>query len=439
MAAWSSSNGSGHPPVYLDDIEIKSLVSIPDPLPEPYTVSIQGNRFTNVTILSLSGPIGGVTVDPRDNSTILFAVDAASGGSIQRATKTGAGAWTVDPTPVVAGLSNPSGIVIGEDGACWWTHDYTAALMRLRWPWSNNAPEKLISDFGPTTETAIDDDPIDLTIAPAGFNGALGKPGMIIVADRGADGDAFNALYYFDPATTESEQTGYDKYLIAPTASDLGSGNINAIAALPASGEVVTLTQDGILTAINGNGETRNLWPATLWSNLDGPTPAGTAMATDPLTGKLWIADDVLDEIWSVSAAPADSAPDQKEIAFPLTNVSRPERQIDFNDPGMAFAANGSILVVSDTSTANGGGRLLIFHNETAAPLSFSLSQIAVTSTGVRLEWEAVGTATYRVQRALQVAPATGFQDIASQLTGTTFTDTNAPAGTAFYRVIATP
>ena len=27
MAAWSSSNGTNHPPVYIDDIEIKTLTS----------------------------------------------------------------------------------------------------------------------------------------------------------------------------------------------------------------------------------------------------------------------------------------------------------------------------------------------------------------------------------------------------------------------------
>jgi hypothetical protein len=53
MVGWSSSNGSGHPPVYIDDIEIKSLVTNPDPLPTPYTVHFDGTRFTNATVLPL--------------------------------------------------------------------------------------------------------------------------------------------------------------------------------------------------------------------------------------------------------------------------------------------------------------------------------------------------------------------------------------------------
>lgn len=436
MAAWSSSNGSDHPPVYIDDIEIKALVSIPEQLPDPYTVNILGSRFTNVAILKLSGPVGGVAVDPRDNSTILYALDAATGGEIKRVRKTASGTWTVDAAPVVSGLSNPSGVAIGQDGTLWWTHDYTMALMRLSWPWSNNVPERVISDFGDSSTAPIDDDPIDLTIAPSNFNGALGKPGMIIVADRGADGDANNALYFVDPATASLNQTGYSNYLFNPTTSDLGSGNLNAIASLPAQGEVVTLSQDGYITAINGDGAPRSIWPMTLWSDINGPAPVGSAIATDPVSGHLWVADDFLDEIWSVSAAPGNPAEDRKEIAFPLVDAARTERQIDFNDPGMAFAANGDILVVSDTSTANGGGRLLIFHNEPVAPPSFRILALDVKSSGTRLDWESVNGATYRVERATTIGA--GFQDISGKLTGASFTDTNAPAGVAFYRVIAT-
>ncbi len=439
MAAWSSSNGSGHPPVYIDDIEVKSLVSNADPLPDPYTVTYSGTRFTNSTILALSGPIGDVAVDPRDNSTILFAVDSASAGAIYRAQKTASATWTVDTNAVVAGLSNPSGLVIAADGTLWWTHDYTMALMRLKWPWSNNVPERMIMGFGDPAAATTDDDPIDLAIAPAGFNGSIGKPGMIIVADRGTDGDPNNAVYYFDPASTVVDQTDYMNYLVAPPTGDLGAGNLNAITSLPQYGEVVTLSQDGYITAINGDGQCRNIWPPTLWSDLNGPAPSGSAIAVDPTTGRLWIADDLLDEIWSVSADRVSPTPDQKELAFPLTNAARPERQIDFNDPGMAFAPNGDFMVVSDTSTANGGGRLLIFHNEVAVPPRFRIQSVTLTATEVQLKWEAVPNATYRIQRSARLDDLAGFQDIASGLTAASFADTNAPAGAAFYRIIAVP
>ena len=115
MAAWSSSNGTNHPPVYVDDIEIKSLVSNPDPLGEPYTVSLVGNRFTNYTKITTGGTIGAVAVDPRDNTTILFTQDSAPGG-IYRATKvaSGTGRWT----------------------RCRWSADWIAPRA---WPWPRTA------------------------------------------------------------------------------------------------------------------------------------------------------------------------------------------------------------------------------------------------------------------------------------------------------------
>lgn len=431
MAAWSSSNGSDHPPVYIDDVEIKSLVSTVDPIVDPYTTAIQGTRFTNVTTLALGGTIGSVTVDPRDNSTILYSVDAATGGAIMRAVKTASGTWTVDPTPVVAGLVNPTGLVIDQEGTLWWTHDVTMTLMKLKWPWSSNVPEKLIADFGNST-TTLDDDPIDVTIAPANFNGALGKPGMIIVADRGADADANNAVYYYDPANTNLSQINYNSYLVNPTPSDLGSGNLNAIVPLAESGEVLTLSQDGCLTAINGDGGIRSIWTTTLWADTSGLTPAGVAMAVDPKDGRVWIADDNLHEVWSVSVSATAPTPDQKEIAFPLTNPLRTAWQIDFNDPGMAFAGNGGFMVLSDSSTVNGGGRLVIFHNDPKALPAFRMKSITRTASGVQLEWESVSGVKYRVQRGSTV---TSFQDLSGDLTETSFTDTNAPAEAAFYRI----
>ncbi|MCB1128944.1 MAG: hypothetical protein KDM81_20770, partial [Verrucomicrobiae bacterium] len=300
LAAWSSSNGSGHPPVYIDDIEIKSLVSNPEPLPEPYTVAVPGHRFSEQTILTPGGPIGTVAVDPRDNQTILFTVDAVAGG-IYRATHSASGRWTIDETPVASGLDRPSGLAVAPDGTLWWTHDYTQAVMRLKAPWESNTPEVMISSFG---DAGIDDDPIDLTFVPTGFNGFLGSPGMLAVADRGSDGDSDNAIYLIDPATLEPGQVGYANYLITPDAAILGTGNLNGITALPASDEVLTVSQDGYLTAVDGNGYVRYIWPMTLWADVFGPTPSGAAVAADPTSGKLWVADDLLDEIWSVDATP---------------------------------------------------------------------------------------------------------------------------------------
>lgn len=435
LAGWSSSNGSGHPPVYIDDIEIKSLVSNPEPLPEPYMITRHTDRFSEETVLTVGGPVGSVAVDPRDNQTILFTMDAPAGG-IYRATHTASGRWSVDEVPVATGLDRPSGLAMADNGTLWWTHDYTQALMRLQAPWESNAPEVMISSFG---DPGIDDDPIDLTFVPSSFSGALGSAGMLAVADRGSDGDSDNAIYLIDPATLEPGQTGYSTYLMAPDSSALGAQNLNGIAALPDSDEVVTVSQDGWLTAVNGDGFLRYIWPVNLWADVFGDPPAGVAVATDPLTQKLWVADDLLDEIWSVDANPTGPAVDQLEVSFPLSNQDRPDLQIDMHDPTMAFAPNGAFLVLTDTSTANGGGRLIILHNELIAPPEPpSISEVSRVEAGIQLGWtEAAPGATYRVLRSAELGPSASFTDISGTLTVRTFIDAEPPASHAFYRVEA--
>jgi hypothetical protein len=386
----------------------------------------------------LTGPIGAVTVDPRDNSTILFTVDAASGGGIYKATKVAAGNWAVNPTPLVSGLSNPSGITIATNGTLWWTHDYTASLMRLRWPWASNTPEKVIADFilpGATT-FGLDDDTFDLRFAPASFNGTLGKPTDLVVMDRGVDGDANDTLFLVDPETSELNQTNYGNYLFGPTPTGLGTMNLVGMTTLPASGEIVTLNYDGQVTAVDANGTARAFWPDFYSDPLVPIAPA--SIATDPTTGRLWISDDLTNEVWSCAS---DGTGGRRELSFPLTNPDRPERQIDFQEPGMVFAADGSVMVLSDTSTVNGGGRLIIFHNESFVIPNFSITSVARTVQGVALAWSSAGAVTYSVQRGTDVANGASFQNIATNLNMTvlSFTDTNSPPANTFYRVVATP
>ena len=438
-ASWSSSNGANHPPVYVDDIEIKSLVSVTQPLGVPYTPTILGSRFTNFTTLVVGGSIGKPVVDPRDNSTILFNVDAAPpAGGIYRAQKVASGNWQVDATPVVAGLDRPSGLAITADGTLWWTHDFnnnfTRSVGRLKFPWVSNVVETVIADVVDPLAVEQDDDAIDICVAPASFNGSIGHPGWLVVADRGVNGNERNGVYVIDPATMELNQTNYSNFLVNPTGGDLGD-NLNAIASLPASGEVVTLSQNGYLVAINGDGQLRYINAFNLWP-LSSTTNAGVAIAADPTTGKIWAADDQKDELWSIDAT---TGADTKEVTFPLTDPERPDRQINFHDPGMSFAPNGNFLVVSDGSTGNGGGRLIIFHNEAITLAPFSFSGVARTPSGVEISWGSAGAAKYDVLRGTDVANAASFQPIATNLTVRTFTDTQAPAGAAYYRIVAKP
>lgn len=452
MVAFSSSNGKDLPPVYVDDIEIKSLTSNPNPLPDPYTVTIHNNRFTNVTVLKVGGPVGKAVVDPQDNSTILFTMDApAPNGGIYRAQKIANGNWAVDPQPVVTGIDRPSGLTVDANGTIWWVHDYTMSLRRLKKPWATTPWEEVVSNFGYSDG---DDDPIDVCIAPSSFDGSIGKPNRVIVADRGSDSDPFQALYQIDPATTILGQTnqtegvpppaGWWEFLVPQQgAAQFGGQRLNCLTPLAQSGEVVTVGGDGTITAINADGAFRVIFPATLWQDVfsGGPMPLAVAVAADPTTGRLWVADDTRDEIWSLdpSVATQNAAPDQKEISFHLTDESRPDRQIQMHDPSLGFAANGALMVASDTSTSNGGGRLLIFHNESFALPAFSIIASERTAQAFTLSWESAGAARYDVLRGTDVTVPASFQVIATNVTGLQFSDTNAPAGAAYYRVIAKP
>ena len=400
----------------------------------PYTPTINGSRFTTNTILTLGGPIGDMAVDPRDNTTILFTVDNDVGGGIYRAYKVASGNWWVDSAPVVSGLDRPSGLVVQTDGTLWWVHDVTKALVRLKAPWASNTPELVVTNFG---NLVADDDPIDLTFAPASFTGSLGQPNWLVIADKGSDSDTYNALNLQDPATTELNQTN-NNFLVTPTAGGLGFDDLTAIVYLPQSGEVVAFSNSS-LKAVDGNGTTRTITPTTLL-----PT-AAMALAVDPNTGRVWVADDVLDEVWSVDPSASGQTPDVKELSFPLVNPPVNYRQMKFHDPGMAFATNGAFLVVSDTSTAGGGGRLIIFHSETPAPFAlsgFTITNVSQTVQGPQLHWSPAGAAgfnlKYVIQRGTNVASLASFQTIAT-VTATSFTDTNATAGAAFYRVLAKP
>ncbi len=443
--------------MYVDDITIVSGVfSNSIPIPVPYTVQFDTDRFTNTTVLKLGGPIGAVTVDPRDTNTILFTTDAASGGGIYQARKVGSGNWSADPTPIVSNLANPSGLAVEPaDGTLWWTHDFAQSVMRLRWPWSANSPEQVIADFVCQTNDPaasgvwLDDDPCDCIFPPAGFSGTIPQtwPGsstwpttvsssQLVVLDRGTDFNGDNALYLVDPNTTSLVQTNYDWYLLSPSTFGLGSITMVGMTTLPASGEIVTLNQDGQVTAVNANGGSRFFWPELYQDPYVPILP--TCIATDPTTGRLWIGDQLWRQVFS--CAP-DGTGCRIELSFPLVDTNRTDQQIQMHSPGggMAFAPDGSFLALSDNSTINSGGRVLIFHNQPFAASSFSLLSASPSGQDVQLTWSSAGAASYNVQRMADLGNAAAFENIATNLNVRQFSDTNAPPAGAFYRVLAVP
>ena len=102
-------------------------------------------------------------------------------------------------------------------------------------------------------------------------------------------------------------------YLVSPDPSTLGAGNANAIAPLNQYGEVVTFSEvDGQISAIDGNGSIRVI------EYFNEPNPIiGSAVAVDPTTSRIWVADNLSGQIWSVDSTNGTPTPDVEELTFP--------------------------------------------------------------------------------------------------------------------------
>jgi len=433
---FSSSNGSGHPPVYIDDITIESFKNTADAPARAYTPTITGSRFTNYTVLPVPGSVvGGVAVDPRDDS-ILFMTDEYDTSAIWRAQKVASGNWQLDATPILTGLDRPSGITVETNGTLWWVHDQIQSLRRLKEPWASSSMEEIISDF--TSTNNVSDQPVDLT-----FFVTNGVSTLAVVDRRNDNAANRNAIYLVDPTTTSLNQVGYSSYLVAPSTTILGNGlagPVNAIATLASSGEVVTTLQnDGYIAAIDGSGAVRYI----------DTTSSGLAdvrgISVDPTDSRIWIAGNdpttpsltITNEIWSFDSTSGAAV---KEITFPRVGggtEDRPDRRIIMHEGGMAFSTDGSFLVVSDASFLSGGGRLVIFHSEPFVPVPVTITSVERTGGSVELAWTSGGGVNYEVQRATEVTGL--YTTISSMLTDTHYTDTSSPDGDAYYRVLVSP
>jgi hypothetical protein len=436
MVGFSSSNGSGHPPVYIDDITIQSFDNTALPPPRSYTPTITGSRFTNYTVLTVPGHlVGGVTVDPRDKTSILFTTAESEIGTIHRAQKVASGNWQLDTAPIATGLDQPKGITVETNGTIWWVHDNIQSLRRLKAPWNSNPVEEIISDFNTTNN--LRDQPIGLSFF------VTNSTTMLAVLDRNSDNvTSRNAVYLVDPATPSLNQVGYTNYLVPPTTSVLGeglTGPANAIATLPGTGELVTTLQnDGWLTAIDGSGSVRYIGTSAAAMTL------ARGLAVDPTTSRIWVAGNdlatpsltVTNQVWSFDST---TGAEIQELTFPRLNPSaaRPDKTIKFAEGGMAFAQDGAFLVIGDQSYLAGGGRLVIFHNEPFVIAPLTITSVTRSGGNVALAWTAGGGVNYLVLRSATVAGP--YTAISPELAATQYTDTTAPADGAFYRVLAYP
>lgn len=460
--AFSTSNNSaagGNPPAFVDDITIEPYTNTENPDTRPYTPTITGSRFTNYTVLTIPGKtIGGVTVDPTDNTSILFTIDEERVGQVRRATKVASGNWVVDSTPVISGLYNPNACIVETNGTLWVVRDNVkggqgCALLRLKQPWATSPVEEVISDFS-VAPVNQGDQPCDLAFVPASWGGTYPQ---LAVLDRGVNNNNNpNAIWLVDPATATLNQATYNNFLVAPSTIVFGAGltgNANAIAALPGSGELVTIWEDGISPADDGvimawdsTGASRQI--STMGSGVNW----GAGIAVDPTTSRIWVSDrnnttapsafnlpKIVSFDTNTVAAGSPNASFIQELTFPniAPTADRPDRHIDFKEPGMAFSPNGSFLAVADQSLVAGGSRIVIFHSEPFVVPPITITSVTRSGGNANLVWTSGGAVNYVVQRSATVNGT--YTSVSGILAGTTFTDTTAPAGNAFYKVVAFP
>jgi hypothetical protein len=281
--------------------------------------------------------------------------------------------------------------------------------------------------------------------------------------DRGSDGgNNPNAIWLVDPATTTLNQAVYNNFLVAPDNLAFGAGlggNANAIAALPATGELLTIWEDGTSNSVaTADDAVIMAWDsAGVGRQISTTTGSGkngwfAGLAVDPLTSRIWVSDRVNTVNPSAFNVPTIRSFDTNtvpvgtlntsaadEITFPSVSptLDRPDRHIDFKDPGMAFSPNGSFLAVSDQSPCSGGSRLIIFHSEPFVVAPISITSVTRSGGNANLAWTSGGAVNYVVQRSATVDGT--YAAVSGILTGTSFTDASAPSGNAFYKIVAFP
>lgn len=310
-------------------------------------VSVDQGQYYPYQLLVLPSSAGDTAFDPTDGNRMYVAVDvtAANGGAIYRVDTLPGGAMALGD--LVVQIDNPSSLAFTASGDLYVTQDYAGDISVIRTP-RNGAPytiEKVIEQF----VGAGDDDPIAIGIAPAAFSGAVARPGDLIIADRGRDGDTPNDFYVYTPGSnpgepgTPTDPQAFTNYLApTPTLSAYDGVNINDFAFALDGASLYTLFANGTLVQLDPSGTI--LREASIaGASLTAPA----ALATHPVTGRIWVASDDLDEVWSI-----DPATDhlQRELKFARTGATVPAT-IDFNDPSIQFTSDGNLFTVSDAYT----------------------------------------------------------------------------------------
>jgi hypothetical protein len=304
-----------------------------------------GSYFKSAQKVFWSGTPGDIAFDAGDNSKMYIAKDdtTGNGGGIYRIDKNPDGSYAVGEK--IVSVDQPCSLTFTSDGLLWWIRDgagstsnpYFAKVATPR----NGAPYTttgIVSNFGTAT---ADDDPFVIRTVPAGFaNGTTLLAGDLLIADAGADDDKTNAIYVYSPSNPVGSPTSYNTTFF-PKVTDTTDNNINDME-FSADGTKLYLAYDkGQIVEVDNTGTVlRQLAPFGVnFSNID-------AIGVNPVDGRIWVADDNLDQLWSFDPVTEEAV---KEVQFHLPGERRPDFQINFHDPSLTFSPDGQRLVVTDT------------------------------------------------------------------------------------------
>jgi hypothetical protein len=191
-------------------------------------------------------------------------------------------------------------------------------------------------------QSTADDDPKAIVVAPAGFNGTDVDPGDLLILDSGADGNGTNAIYLYRPSAPFGNPAAYGEFFM--TSGDFGAyvsdWGTDLDFSPDGSSLYVSLSSDVILEVDADGTIVREL---TL---TGGPLSNIEGIEVNPADGRIWVADDTLDQVWSYDPVTGDG---RAELTFVLGGETRLDYNINFPVPSMKFTADGSRLVITDT------------------------------------------------------------------------------------------
>lgn len=305
-----------------------------------------GGYFKSAQSVFAGHTPGEVAFDAGDEDTIYVINDEVpeTGGGIYRFDLNPNGTYSVGEQ--LLSIDRICSFTIAEDGTLWYVRDFgggaaTPYFGRLTTP-RNGPPythEGLITNFVGTG----DDDPFVVRRVPAGFDGATFDPGDLFIVDAGTDVNEANVIYIYSPVNPQGDLNAYSiTFMDAAALTALNTTNLNDVE-FSADGTRLYLAFDnGGIYAVDATGALTNTYApfGVNFVNVEG-------IAVNPVDGRIWVADDNLDQLWSFDPVTGEDA--RREASFFLPGEVLNDFQINFHDPGLTFSPDGKRLVVTDT------------------------------------------------------------------------------------------